>query len=708
MRQLVVEHNGEYLRDTQFIWGVYCNPFYANQSNPFDTTDCIGFSPNWQRDIYLFDCTVDTTILDTFTPILPDFCFDCGFMAIDYTDDVVLWDTLRYFVVKRKWIIIDWCVYDPLVMNSDGRWEYEQFIWVFCGDGPLSGQVFYDEDVDCQKDSTEYGLANWRIRATSSMDTVETLSSFDGSYQMALLDSISYEVTLTPPNSAWQSCQASWQVMIDDVQPAVELDLGGQVDSLCRNAVVEIEVPKLRRCRENRYLLEYGNEGTELVSNAMITLSLAEEMALESADLPFTDLGGGQYELPVGDLLPGTSSFAKLDISVDCDSTQLGQVLCVEAEIVPSDTCALSGYQGPIIVTRAICQTDSIILEIENIGEDMQVEREYWVVEDDLILFLKNFQLDSLEKTKEVLPATGSTYHIIAEQSPTYPLAEYSVSGIEGCAPMGVPVSLGYLGQFDLESGAPNTSVLCEEIVGPFDPNDKKATPVGLGLNHIIDSTQILEYTIRFQNVGNDTAFDVRVRDFLDAKLDPGSIDVVSSSHPYEVILVSSDVPDFNGVIFQFSDIKLVDSTTNEPGSHGYIKFRVGCQLPIELGERIENYADIYFDFNDPIRTNTVFHTIGVPLVVSTENALMENSVKVSFGPNPVHSQLILQIDEPANDQIEEWRIFDLHGRMLAGKAGVSSDRAVIDFSERPVGTYFLRVTTGRGEQTSFKVLKVR
>ena len=56
-------------------------------------------------------------------------------------------------------------------------------------------------------------------------------------------------------------------------------------------------------------------------------------------------------------------------------------------------------------------------------------------------------------------------------------------------------------------------------------------------------------------------------------------------------------------------DINLPDSTSNEPESHGYIKFKVSPQADMVEGTQVENFADIFFDFNDPIRTNTTLTT---------------------------------------------------------------------------------------------------
>ncbi|MCB0641398.1 MAG: T9SS type A sorting domain-containing protein, partial [Phaeodactylibacter sp.] len=62
-------------------------------------------------------------------------------------------------------------------------------------------------------------------------------------------------------------------------------------------------------------------------------------------------------------------------------------------------------------------------------------------------------------------------------------------------------------------------------------------------------------------------------------------------------------------VNFYFPDILLPDSNANEPASHGHIIYRIRPKTGLTEGTRIENSADIYFDFNPPIQTNTTYST---------------------------------------------------------------------------------------------------
>ncbi|MFM7726828.1 MAG: hypothetical protein ACKO7B_09005, partial [Flavobacteriales bacterium] len=61
---------------------------------------------------------------------------------------------------------------------------------------------------------------------------------------------------------------------------------------------------------------------------------------------------------------------------------------------------------------------------------------------------------------------------------------------------------------------------ISEQVLCSYDPNDKSCTPEGVGIEHYTLINQELEYLIRFQNTGNDTAYDVNIYDRLDTSLD--------------------------------------------------------------------------------------------------------------------------------------------------------------------------------------------
>ena len=70
---------------------------------------------------------------------------------------------------------------------------------------------------------------------------------------------------------------------------------------------------------------------------------------------------------------------------------------------------------------------------------------------------------------------------------------------------------------------ANNTASTSVTVTGSFDPNDKVATTSSRASDELyfINSDERIGYTIRFQNTGTDTAFNVIVTDTLPATLDP-------------------------------------------------------------------------------------------------------------------------------------------------------------------------------------------
>jgi hypothetical protein len=72
----------------------------------------------------------------------------------------------------------------------------------------------------------------------------------------------------------------------------------------------------------------------------------------------------------------------------------------------------------------------------------------------------------------------------------------------------------------------------------------------------------------------------------------------------------------------------LPDSNANEAKSHGYISLSIKPKKGLAEKTHIENFADIFFDFNEPVRTNTTFNTIyDMPVVVAEEAKLTEQVI---------------------------------------------------------------------------------
>ncbi len=162
---------------------------------------------------------------------------------------------------------------------------------------------------------------------------------------------------------------------------------------------------------------------------------------------------------------------------------------------------------------------------------------------------------------------------------------------------------------------------------GSFDPNDKQATPE-LSPLQVANGTYI-DYTIRFQNTGNDTAFNVVISDTLASELLANTLKVVNTSHSCKTTVKG------NVVFFEFFNILLPDSNVNEIKSHGFVSFRIQPHPSVPSGATINNKASIYFDYNAPVITNTASTFIKpfvvVPVKLISFSAVPQNDNTVSL-----------------------------------------------------------------------------
>lgn len=165
------------------------------------------------------------------------------------------------------------------------------------------------------------------------------------------------------------------------------------------------------------------------------------------------------------------------------------------------------------------------------------------------------------------------------------------------------------------------------ELRCAYDPNDKLVQPNRDDDLALID--QPLNYTIRFQNTGNDYARNVSILDTIDTSLDMSSFKLVGTSHPEVLQVVITE----NIVTFNFENIILPDSTTNFEGSNGFVQFTINPFADIAENTLTTNTAHIFFDFNPPIVTNTTNSILVEAFPVSAVRT--GNEFDVEIFPNP-------------------------------------------------------------------------
>jgi hypothetical protein len=235
-----------------------------------------------------------------------------------------------------------------------------------------------------------------------------------------------------------------------------------------------------------------------------------------------------------------------------------------------------------------------------------------------------------------------------------------------------------------------NNSTIEVEISASSDPNDIIVN-IDTVYVHELGNPPSLEYIIRFQNTGNDTAFFVRILNQLPARVQKSSMEFISSSHPCDFIF-NSKLPRLE---FLFNNILLPDSNTNEPASHGFVKYRVKPKSTLSDGDIIGNFASIYFDFNLPVVTNSVFTRI---LTYTDVEELSVSSNVLLVTPNPVLDELLV----PSQFEELSYQIYDIQGRVvLSGSSHSKLEFLRLDVSELISGFYFLQCTLGSSRVTA-------
>jgi hypothetical protein len=226
-----------------------------------------------------------------------------------------------------------------------------------------------------------------------------------------------------------------------------------------------------------------------------------------------------------------------------------------------------------------------------------------------------------------------------------------------------------------------NTCTHTETVVGSYDPNDKLArTSNGSSSEWSIGNDSLITYTIRFQNTGTAPAVNVVLVDTITATLDLSSIKILGASHTFSTAL------DGRTLRFTFDHIMLPDSNSNEAGSHGFAQFSIQ-PVVMSAGSSVENFADIYFDFNPPVRTNTSVVTAPLPTRVD------ENSKAVlHVMPNPGNDRFTLVL-APGPHTIT---LFDTKGRLVLLQRTADA-RPVIATEALPAGLYRITVRDERG-----------
>ncbi len=230
------------------------------------------------------------------------------------------------------------------------------------------------------------------------------------------------------------------------------------------------------------------------------------------------------------------------------------------------------------------------------------------------------------------------------------------------------------------EKPVDNSFALRQTVVGSYDPNDKICLEGDIITPDLIG--EYVHYLIRFENTGTYPAQNVVIKDLIDlSKFDISTLTPTKASHDFV-----TKISDGNKVEFIFENIQLpFDDATND----GFVAFKIKTLPKLKVGDSFQNEANIYFDYNFPILTNTAkstFQTLG------TQDFQFLDYF--SLYPNPVND--IINIESKSTIEVKSMAVYDIVGQIIIA---VPDARTVsnIDVSKLASGNFFLKMNTNKG-----------
>jgi uncharacterized repeat protein (TIGR01451 family) len=561
----------------------------------------------------------------------------------------------------------------------------------------VDGKLTFDENENCLADAGEIGLGGWQIEAVTANNTIYAYTKTDGSYRTYVPLGTSV-ISVNPPANFWTPCTNDITVNFTQYDSAI-VNFEVKAELECPQLTVDIEVPFLRRCFDNYFDIDYCNLGSTTAEDAYVTVQFDDLLSVVSASLPYANLGNNTFQFDLGDVAIGQCGHIDVTAYLSCDATW-EQTLCATAEIFPNDPCVLptSIWTGADMRVNGACNGDEVAFTIQNIGDgNMSGAANYRVLKDGLYLEGGQFNLAAGASQNFMFVADGSTYRFEADQEATHPYLTNPGKTVEGCANNGF-FTTGVFNMFPAADYGEAYDEECMPVIGSYDPNDKTGYPLGYGDKHYIERGTDLQYLIRFQNTGTDTAFNIVVRDTITDMLDLTTLRPGTSSFPYNL-----EIKNGNILEFKFNQIMLPDSFVNEPMSHGYLNFSISQKPNLPLGSIINNSAAIYFDFNAPVITNTYFHEIGENFINSATTQVFMPGLNVAIAPNPMGESTTFDLGDLQFKQ-GQLALFNGTGQLLR-KVNFDTSRFVLNRNGLPAGNLIFKLSVDGGLAATGRLL---
>jgi uncharacterized repeat protein (TIGR01451 family) len=559
----------------------------------------------------------------------------------------------------------------------------------------IQGSIFPDFNSNCLYNKpTEYNIP--KILIHNKIENTYAVTT-DSIYTMYLFDRDTAVLKIINLDSNLYVACGKDSIVVDMTgkkdTSGIDFPIRSNKTGHCIN-ITSFSSGLLRPGRWGDYQLNYQNNAFDTAYNAYIEIEV-DTAAIDSIKSPYSfTLTGNVLRFNLGHVRPFGFSSVTYSIKLKT-SVIIGSSHCHRAKVFPICNLYPSAvYDSSEIQPMMRClPNDTVEFTLKNIGLKDQKDWGHSIIYvDELILKKDSFKLTvGNSRVFKYKLDTNKVFTAEVFNSNFHPVTPILIRHNDLCANKRPMIPSNPALNFSRHDEAKEYEEACTIVLGSYDPNMKSVLPVGMFSQHYTATGTELKYRLDFQNTGTDTAFKVVLIDTLSADLDIASFVPGASSHPYSV--------EFGGraVKFIFDPIALVDSFKNEPLSHGYVHFKIKPITGIKPKTKIENKADIYFDYNAPITTNTVFNTIFDTIQIYVPkggSSIVENDkTSVIVFPNPTTDKFFIQMSEPVKDLSIE--IYDMQGRLTKSMTSINSHTLEVSAEGMTKGIYHIRVMSG-------------
>jgi hypothetical protein len=695
-----------YLLKTDFVGTQQWEKFYG--TNDFDEGyDLLITQDNQLAMVGSFGSTSDVALIKTdldgnfiwdytFGDVLGDNAFDflqndagefviAGITEVDVTNiDILLANvsedgqTLNWMSSIGRNTHVDWG--QALTRTSDGGYAVVGYnsegVSLFGNDLTLiktnaSGSIFsnkiqgkvFADDNNCDFDAGEIGLEDWLVKAESADLTFFGTTDENGDFQINI-DTGDYELSVLVNNEYWMPCVEAYNLNFTTDYDTLtrNFPMTAMVD--CPFLEVHVSTPVTQNCSNLGYQVTYCNDGTISADSAWLEVILDKNMTFNSATLPLFSQMDSLLVFHLDTIQIGECDTLAISVATDCD-VEDGITYSLAAHIYPDSICLpTQNWDEASIKVNGYCDADSIRFEIENVGNgDMNTPQSFIVIEDFIMQMEAPYQLFSTQKQEIVVPSTGGTYRLIAEQSPNHPGNSYPTVAVEGCDNGTGDITTGNVTIFQEDENNSSVSIDVQEATELITNLSLRGYPKGypVGGQNLIPANTALEYHILFQNTGLDTATRVVIRDTISQTLDISTIRPGASSHAYDFNVYD------NGILkFTFDNIELLpDGSEN---GYGFVTFKIDQKPDNPEGTEIKNTAEIFMGYSAPVETATTVHHIGGNVIrdfiMTDVEQIFVPQVSVNAYPNPFIEGTVIEVTGENYKKLT-LTVYDTNGRFI-------------------------------------------